>query len=79
MTLGEVVFEKCSFAWSKGENGTSRAALKNVSLKVEPGSLVGVVGYVGSGKSSLLGGILGDLHLTSGNLTCKVCVASVAL
>lgn len=74
---GEVIFDKCSFAWSKEESGTSRTALRNVSLKVEPGSFVGVVGFVGSGKSSLLGSILGDLHLTSGHLTCTGRVAYV--
>ena len=31
--------------------------LKNINLKMKPGSLTAVVGVVGSGKSSLLQGI----------------------
>lgn len=36
-------------------------ALKNINLKIKKGDLVFVIGKVGSGKSSLLSAIIGDL------------------
>ena len=44
----------------------SMHTLQGVSLEVQRGQLVAVVGQVGSGKSSLISGILGELHLLSG-------------
>ena len=41
--------------------------MKNVSLNLCPGSLTMVVGPVGSGKSSLLKTLLGQLHITEGS------------
>jgi ABC-type transport system involved in cytochrome bd biosynthesis fused ATPase/permease subunit len=46
-----------SFAWDAG----SAAVLNDVSLEVPKGSLVIVVGPVGSGKSSLLSAVLGEM------------------
>ncbi|XP_068086395.1 ATP-binding cassette sub-family C member 4 [Anabrus simplex] len=42
--------------------------LSNVSLRVEPGKLCAVIGPVGSGKSSLLQVLLGELPLSSGSM-----------
>lgn len=63
----------CSLSWSKHENNKTVAALNTVNLEVRPGSLIGVVGFVGSGKSSLLAGILGDMHVFGGAIKCTVC------
>jgi len=49
--------EKISFGWSKQD-----PVLHNVNLKIQKGQLYGIVGSVGSGKSSLLSSILGDTH-----------------
>ncbi|CAN8001617.1 unnamed protein product, partial [Ixodes hexagonus] len=65
---GEVVLEKCSFAWTKGLGSKTEAVLRGISMDVEPGSLVGITGFVGSGKSSLLAALLGDMHLLEGNV-----------
>lgn len=43
-------------------------ALENINLNVKKGTLVGVIGPVGSGKSSLLQTILGELELVSGKI-----------
>ncbi|KAL3227512.1 hypothetical protein MRX96_004210 [Rhipicephalus microplus] len=48
-----------------------------VTLDVEPGSLVGVVGFVGSGKSSLLSAILGDMRCIEGSVTSAGRIAYV--
>lgn len=69
--LGAVYMDGCSFAWpvSNGEEGTM---LRKVSVAIEPGSLVGVVGFVGSGKSSFLSAILGDMPCVEGYLSVTV-------
>ncbi|XP_049527650.1 ATP-binding cassette sub-family C member 3 [Dermacentor silvarum] len=53
------------------------AVLRDVSLKVEPGSLVGLVGSVGSGKSSLLTALQGDVHKIRGLCRVKGPIACV--
>ncbi|XP_040062973.3 ABC transporter C family member 12-like [Ixodes scapularis] len=74
---GEVILSNSSFTWSKNTSDETGAGLDNVSLHVKPGSLVGVVGFVGSGKSSLLSAILGDMHLLEGTVKCNGRVAYV--
>ena len=44
--------------------------LSNISLKIPSGSLVGVVGPVGSGKSSLLAALAGEMETVEGS--CSV-------
>lgn len=43
-------------------------AVNDVSLSVDPGSVVGVVGANGAGKSSLLNGIMGSVKATTGRV-----------
>lgn len=46
------------FTWS--DHNTT---LKNINLTIKKGSLVAIVGQVGSGKSSLLSAILGEMKV----------------
>jgi ABC-type Mn2+/Zn2+ transport system ATPase subunit len=46
--------------------------LKNIKFKVKAGELLAVVGSVGSGKSSLLYGILGQMEMVSGYVKVKI-------
>lgn len=62
-----------AFSWSKD----SEPSLKNVSLEVKPGRLLAVVGAVGSGKSSLLSALLGEMHNCKGSINMKGSVAYV--
>lgn len=67
---GAVTMSGCSFSWNQSLNGKQEPQLVNVDLNIEPGSLVGIVGFVGSGKSSILAAILGDMHRIGGNISC---------
>ncbi|KAJ7977557.1 ABC transporter C family member 14 [Quillaja saponaria] len=57
-----------AFSWDD-DNGEE--ALKNIDLKIRKGELTAIVGTVGSGKSSLLASILGEMHKISGKV--RVC------
>ncbi|KAG0695817.1 P-loop containing nucleoside triphosphate hydrolase protein, partial [Suillus ampliporus] len=54
------------FQWKKQD---IISALEDVNLTVRKGELVGVLGRVGSGKSSLLSAIIGDMRKTAGDVT----------
>ena len=76
-----VSFTKASFSWRdeikqdpKDTNQSlalPKVSLSQLSLHISPGELVIVVGSVGSGKSSLLMGILGELNLSSGEYSVQ--------
>ena len=56
----EKIYEKISIEITNGSftwDDPKLPQLKNINLKMKPGSLTAVVGVVGSGKSSLLQGI----------------------
>lgn len=64
---GTIIFDNATGAWVS-EEGESTVGLSAINLKVAPGSLYAIVGSVGSGKTSLLHAILGELELDSGSL-----------
>lgn len=53
----------------------------SLSLDIKPGRLVAVVGAVGSGKSSLMSALLGEMHCTKGFINIQVtpCCPTVCL
>ncbi|XP_022139647.1 ABC transporter C family member 3-like [Momordica charantia] len=57
-----------NFSW---DSSSSNPTLRDINIKVEHGMRVAVCGTVGSGKSSLLSCILGEVPKISGNL--RVC------
>lgn len=61
---GEVEFENVSFMYSDGEHET----LKNISFRVEPGQVVALLGYTGSGKTSLVNLLPRFYEVTGGRL-----------
>lgn len=63
-----VVIEDGSFSWTS--NGPPY--LRSINMKVKTGSLVAVVGPVGSGKSSLLSAMLGEMERRRGFISIKV-------
>lgn len=56
-------------ATAKWSNAQTENSLENINLTVIPGRLVGVIGPVGAGKSSLLQAILRELPLSEGKIT----------
>ena len=69
-----IVVENVNLGWSKSEE-----LLSNINMKVKKGSLVAIVGKVGSGKSSLISGLLGEMHKLneSGNINIDGKIALV--
>ena len=57
-------FVNVSFKYPSSKNNT----IKNVNLKIEAGSLTGIIGETGSGKSTLVDLILGLMHPKSGDI-----------
>uniref|UniRef100_H2YLY4 Multidrug resistance-associated protein 1 n=1 Tax=Ciona savignyi TaxID=51511 RepID=H2YLY4_CIOSA len=65
---GEVVeVDNATFTWGKKDE----PILKNINLSVPSGSLVAVVGQVGTGKSSLISALLGDMDKVEGYVSVK--------
>ncbi|KAJ3007140.1 UNVERIFIED_CONTAM: ATP-binding cassette sub- C member 8, partial [Siphonaria sp. JEL0065] len=57
------------------EAAPPRNILVDIDLKIEKGTFVVVIGQVGSGKSSLLSAILGDLQMSSGKISANGSIA----
>ena len=53
--------------------------LSNINLAIPRGLLVGLCGSVGSGKSSLLASVLGELRLVHGSVRFSTDVASLGI
>ncbi|XP_070453690.1 multidrug resistance-associated protein 1-like isoform X1 [Equus przewalskii] len=69
-----IAFTNASFAWDK----TGIPVLKDLNIKIPEGALVAVVGQVGSGKSSVLSAILGEMEKLTGVVQRKGSVAYVS-
>lgn len=61
---GGIEFRNVSFAYP----GSRQAALNNINIKIQPGERVGVIGRIGSGKSTLEKLILGLYAPTEGSV-----------
>ncbi|XP_074882258.1 ATP-binding cassette sub-family C member 2 isoform X5 [Buteo buteo] len=68
-----VRFSEATFAWEQDGN----AAIRDVTLDIAPGSLVAVVGAVGSGKSSLVSAMLGEMENIKGHINIQGSLAYV--
>uniref|UniRef100_A0A671WVG6 ABC-type glutathione-S-conjugate transporter n=1 Tax=Sparus aurata TaxID=8175 RepID=A0A671WVG6_SPAAU len=68
-----VVIEGGSFSWTND----GLPCLQRINMKVKTGFLVAVVGHVGSGKSSLLSAMLGEMERRSGFISIKGSVAYI--
>ncbi|XP_004616472.1 ATP-binding cassette sub-family C member 2 [Sorex araneus] len=68
-----VQFSEASFSWGPDMEAT----IRDVNLDIMPGTLVAVVGSVGSGKSSLMSALLGEMEHVHGHITVKGTTAYV--
>nr|KYP51014.1 ABC transporter C family member 14 [Cajanus cajan] len=64
-----------TFSW---DDDSLLKDLKNINLEIKKGELTAIVGTVGSGKSSLLASILGEMRKVSGKVRVSGSVAYVA-
>lgn len=84
---GAIRLEHASFSWDADGGPSDGAAqtqtqttptLQDVSLDIQPGQLVIVVGSFGAGKSSLVAALLGELPCVGGRRAVNGKVALVA-
>ncbi|KAH9499530.1 Multidrug resistance-associated protein 1 [Bulinus truncatus] len=62
-----ITVTSCTFQWDR----QLLPVLSNINLNIPEGKLVAVVGHIGSGKSSLLSAILGEMEKVSGDVVVK--------
>lgn len=67
-----IIIEDGNFNWGEGET------LKDINMRCARGSLTAVVGQVGSGKSSLISAMLGEMAKTSGRVNTDGSIAYVS-
>ena len=66
-----VVVQGGQFLW-EGDEEQASWRLKDIEMKVPHGRLVALVGTVGSGKSSLLSALLGEMKKDAGKVVVNV-------
>ncbi|XP_020232217.1 ABC transporter C family member 13 isoform X3 [Cajanus cajan] len=72
-----VFIQDASCTWSSSEEQALNSVLDHVTLSVSQGCFVAVIGEVGSGKSSLLYSVLGEMRLARGSIYSKESIAYV--
>ncbi|XP_033117760.1 multidrug resistance-associated protein 1-like isoform X2 [Anneissia japonica] len=69
-----VVVDNATFSWGKDDDPN----LQDINLDVQEGAIIAVVGKVGSGKSSLISAMLGEMEKTKGKVFTKGSTAYVS-
>ena len=62
-----LILDNISHIYSRGD-AYEKKALDGVSLKIEDGEFIGIIGHTGSGKSTLIQHLNGLLKATEGNI-----------
>ncbi|CAI0420896.1 unnamed protein product [Linum tenue] len=74
--MAAVMNDAC-FAWSSSDDKPESTVLNHMNLSLPKGAMIAVIGEVGSGKSSLLCAILGEMKLIKGSIHSSGSVAYV--
>lgn len=62
-----IILDKVNYVYSEG-SGFEKKALDDVSLTIDKGEFIGLIGHTGSGKSTFTQHLNGLLRATSGNI-----------
>ena len=62
-----IILNKVNYTYSTG-TAYEVQALKNISLKIEDGEFIGIIGHTGCGKSTLIQHFNGLIKATSGGI-----------
>lgn len=73
-----VILKRASFSYGAPASEASVFSLQRLNLKIQKGECIAVVGKVGSGKSSFLLSLAGELPLSSGSAILSGTVAYVS-
>ncbi|XP_065007832.1 ABC transporter C family member 13 isoform X1 [Musa acuminata AAA Group] len=72
-----ILFKDASSVWSSSSKVEKSTVLNNISVEIPNGLFVAVIGEVGSGKSSLLCSVLGEMRLIQGFILSHGSIAYV--
>ena len=72
----DIEIESATLSWD--EQSLETPTLKGINCNITRGSLVAIVGTVGSGKSSILAAILGEMEKIQGRIATQGSIAYVA-
>ena len=70
-----IVIKNATLSWNMNEAPT----FKNISVEIQPKKLVAIVGQIGSGKSSFLSAVLGDMEKIDGFININVSFKNICL
>ncbi|KAF9229004.1 P-loop containing nucleoside triphosphate hydrolase protein [Gyrodon lividus] len=76
--VSSIDLEKSGFDDDEDDVSGPRPFLRNVNISIRSGSLTAIVGNVGSGKSSLLSAIIGEMMRVKGEVHCNGSIAYCA-
>ncbi|XP_008659190.1 ABC transporter C family member 13 isoform X2 [Zea mays] len=72
-----IVFQNVSCSWSSSSVAELNIVLRDISLQLQKGFFIAIVGEVGSGKSSLLNTVIGETRVISGSISSCGSIAYV--
>lgn len=72
--IQRVMIQNGSFKWSAEDD---KPTIENINLSVFDSKLVSIVGTVGSGKSSIISALLGEMYRTEGSVSIRGSIAYV--
>ncbi|KAF8698000.1 hypothetical protein HU200_035504 [Digitaria exilis] len=71
------VLQNVCCSWSSSSVSDPSMVLRDISLQLQKGLFIAIVGEVGSGKSSLLNSVIGETHVVSGSISSCGSIAYV--